>query len=158
MDSRDLIVLGLVGVGGWLAWRWYKRQPVANAQQTAPTSVAGLVSSSMWGDNARSTLFGGNVYTKRVFAPVPLRVPMLKLPAPTAPPSAVLARTALTFPQSLSRALSASFAPEPTTPANSARHFTSTGIIGLQGTQPSGDQPQPGDPSPMFIMGTRGIA
>ncbi len=159
MDSRDLIVLGLVGVGGWLAWRWYKRQPVTNAQQTAPDMQAGLNASSMTADAARTTVFGGGSLARRLLDPiVSFTTAPVGVAAPTAPIGVALKFGAPTYDRMQTRVLSAVLAPQVGAPSPSGTHYISTGIAAPLPTQPSGDQPSPGDPSPLMgVFLQRGI-
>lgn len=158
MDSRDWILLGLVGVGGYCAWRMWRGRPVVNAQMTVPSSTAGMVASSMTDSAARSTVFGGASLTKRIFGPVMVSKPLAaRLPAPTAPGTVVAARQAAHFQGELRKVTDATFAPVAVAPSGSAMHFVATGILGFEGTSPSGDGGQPGDPSPQQVVQTRGI-
>lgn len=158
MDSRDWILLGLVGVGGYCAWRMWKGRAVVNAQVTVPSSTAGLAASSMTDSAARSTVFGGASITKRIFGPVMVSKPLAsRLPSPTAPATVVSSRQASAFGPELAKVEAATFAPIAVAPSGSAMHFVATGILGFDGTAPSGDGPQPGDPSPQQVVQTRGI-
>lgn len=158
MDSRDWILLGLVGVGGYCAWRMWKGRPIVNSQVTAPSTTAGMAASSMTDSAARSTVFGGASITKRIFGPVMVSRPLAsRLPAATAPATTVAARQASSFGPELAKVEAATFAPVAVAPSGSAMHFVATGILGFEGTAPHGDGPQPGDPSPQQVLQTRGI-
>ncbi len=158
MDSRDLIVLGLVGVGGWLAYRWWKAQPIANAQNTAPDEPAGAAASSMTGSAARTTVFGG-MLARKLLDPIGFGTVRPKLPAPTGSAVAVVADQAPAYFKVQRQVSSAVLGPMPVAPSPNNFRFTSTGVMApISGTAPSGDQPSPGDPSPFTVMQTAGIA
>jgi hypothetical protein len=159
MDTGDALFLGVLGVGGFCAWRWYKRQPVPDAARIAPSSTAGAVASGMTDSGARTKLFGGGIISRRVLDPIrtPLS-PRAKMIAPTAPASSVVQAQTKALRAVQPSITNAIFAPDTTAPAGSVRHYVSTGVLGLQGTAPAGDGPQPGDPSPMTILQTRAIA
>lgn len=158
METGDVLLLGAVGVGGFLAWRWYKGLPVANAQKNAPRSVAGIQASSMTATAARTTLWGGPILSKRIFAPrLPVAPVSPKLPAPTAAPSAVLVPQAQKFEAAAAKVLAAVFAPIPTAPSSVDQRFVTTGVLQSPGTSPAGEGKIPGDPSNFTVLQTRGI-
>jgi hypothetical protein len=48
MDSKNILILGAVGVGGYLAYRWYTGQPVALVSgSTAPATPAAPAGASV---------------------------------------------------------------------------------------------------------------
>jgi hypothetical protein len=160
MDSRDLIVLGLVGVGGWLAWRWYTNRPVANAQ-SAPLmgsgSVAGLNTSSMTTSGASSTVYGGGFLNRRLLAPPVSPGAAPKLPAPTASAGAVARLQLSAFKPVEAIVSSAALSPTPTAPSPNNDRFTATGLVGSAGTMPAGELDPLGAPGKATILQTRGI-
>jgi len=154
MDSRDIIILGLVGVGGYFAWRWWTNRPIVDAQQTAPGTAPGNAASSMTDSAARTTVFGGAV-TQKLLAPIVSSAALSKKPLPTASAGTVANQQLKAYTPVQRQVVSAVLAPMPNAPSPNNLRYTSTGIVGVNGTQPKGDQPQPGDPS---VLQTRAFA
>jgi hypothetical protein len=157
MDSRDLIVLGLVGGGAWLAWRWWKRRPVSDAQHTSPDSAAGAAAASMTPDAARTTVFSAAVIGQKLLpmSSTSLSGRSSSLPAPTAPASATITREAAAYAPVQARVLNAVLAPAAFSPSSTGPRWVATGVLEPAGSAPTGDQPSPGDPSP--YLQTRGL-
>lgn len=154
MDSRDFIVLGLVGVGGWLAWRWYK-----NRTGKAPGTPSGDASSSMTDTGARTTVFGGGIMFQKLLSPTLIHRDATSdiRPRPTAPPIIPIQNQNRTFIPVRNQVVDAVLAPLPISPSPSGQRFVLTGITAPAGTSPDGDQPQPGDPGPETVIQTRTI-
>ncbi len=147
MDSRDVLILGLVGAGGYFAWRWWKNRPIQNAQQTAPSSNASAAASSMQGDAARTTTFGQSLVRRLLAAPISsINLQSARKPLATAPASS------LPLPVINQRVVGTLLAPMPNAPSPSGRFVSSTGRFGVLPTQPTGALPAPGDPSPAYIL------
>jgi len=154
MDSRDIIILGLVGVGGYLAYRWWTNRPIVDAQQTAPGTAVGNAASSMTDSAARTTVFGGAVVQK-LLQPIVSSAALNKKPLPTASAASVANAQLRAFKPVQTQVVSAVLAPAPVAPSPNNFRYTSVGILGVNATQPKGDQPQPGDPS---VLQTRAFA
>src|SRR6185503_19102941 len=97
MDSRDVIILALVGVGGYLLWCSWRKRPIVDAQNRAPSTTAGMIASDMTETAARTTNFGGPSISKRIFAPLLTVKQAPLLPSPTAPSTVVVRRQAAAF-------------------------------------------------------------
>ena len=156
MDSRDLIVLGLVGVGGYFAYRWWTGRPITNAENTAPNTVDGAAASSMTETAARTTVFGASKIQKLLGTFN--AVPAARLMSPTAPAGQLAAEQLAAFKGEQAKVSNAVLAPAPNAPSPNNFRYSSTGVLAPVGTQPDGEQPQPGDPSKFFIQQTRGFA
>lgn len=157
MDSRDIIVLGLVAGGGYLAWRWWKNRPIVDAQQTAAGAAAGNAASSMTESAARTTVFGGGILDRRLLAPPAPRSAQPKLPAPTASAAGVAKLQASAFKPVEAIVSAAVLGPTAAAPSPNNFRFSAVGLIGTTGTQNAGDLPPPGNPSPFTILQTRSV-
>lgn len=156
MDSRDLIIGGVVVVGGYFAWKWWKNRPITDAQQSAPSSAAGAAASAMTDSAARTTVFGPCL-VRRLLSPLTSFTgrPTTK-PAPTAGPGPVVAAEQSSFARTRATVLSATLAPMPVAPSPDNFIRSSVGILAPLGTAPRGDQPSPGSPG-TYVLQTRGI-
>lgn len=158
MDSRDIVVLGLLGVGGYLAWRWWTNRPIADAADTAPATVAGAAASSMTASAARTTVFGGGTLVKRLLGtPVPIMPSSPRL-SPTAPAAVLAGKMNANYAPVQREVGAAVLAPLPVAPSPNNLRWSATGLLAPVGTMPRGDQPQPGDPSPATILQTRSVS
>jgi hypothetical protein len=156
LDSRDLIVLGLVGLGGYVAYRWWIGRPVTDAATTAPQTIDGLSASSMTATAARTTVFGQS-FTQKLLSPF-ANAPRTRSLSPTAPAGVVAAEQQAAFQPVRAQVSAAVLAPMPVAPSPNNVRYSSTGLINPAGTQPDGDPPELGDPSRPFVLQTRGFA
>jgi len=150
MDSRDFLILGGLGLAGFFAWRWWKKQPVTDQAQQPSSDVTGAAASSMTPAAARSTVFGGGTFMKGLLSPPMLLKPKAPTPAPTQTGTVADWEMGTNGIQR-NFVLGAILGPLPVAPSpNNDRFSTPDGNQGALGTQPAGSPPQPGDPSPTF--------
>lgn len=157
MDSRDLIVLGLVGVGGWLAYRWWKNKPTANQAQQPKSQVAANAASSMTEAAARASVFGGATMVNRILPPSAVTwqgMPIARSTLGTAtPPPNTTHPDPDMVPDPIVRTMvmQAVLGPLPVAPSpNNNRFSDPNGAPAVGATAPVGSPPQPGDPAATF--------
>lgn len=155
MDSRDFIVIGALGVGGYFAWKWWKNRPIANAGATAAGTPAGNGASGMESSAARTTVFGGTRFFQRLLAPVSTASAAALRPTNNA--AAAVAREAAAFTDERTKVLNAMLAPAPAAPSPSAILLSGVGRVGTQPTMPSGELPAPGDPAEPYSFLRRSL-
>lgn len=153
MDTRDLLILGGIGVAAYFGWRWYNRNvQTAQGSPAAARELGNTAGASMTADAARTTVFGGGVSFRRLLSPPTVsKLPLL--PRPTDPPA-----PSPETPGLRAFVLRAVLGPQLVAPSPDAtRLVPSVGTSALEGTTPNGDQPNPGDPDVVFYS-RRGIA
>lgn len=161
MDSRDLLILGGLGVAGFFAWRWWKKVPAANQAQQPKNDVQGSAASQMTNGAARSTVFGGSILARNLF-----KLPEFPRPKPAATLPPYMTQSARadwemsTNPTQRGFVLNAILGPLPVAPSpNNNRYFSPDGGLTGDGDLPSGSPRDPGDPAPTFTnpFAMRGI-
>jgi hypothetical protein len=142
METGDLVTLGLVGGGAYLAWRFWQNYKTAGVPGT-PVADA---TSSMNASAAKSTVFGPNVLLNKLFPSVlPPRLPPVVPPETSPDVFAAVQRVAGA--KIRTQVFQAAASVTPTSPSPNA--FLVVPGIGLPAplpTQPSGSEVLPGLP------------
>lgn len=151
---RNLLLVGGLGVAAYIGYRWWTGRQIADAANTAPTTVAGGSASSMVDTAARTTIFGGGSVSKGLLGIIggarrPIGI------KPTAPATLAAVQSS-TWSGTRGMVMAAVLGAQPVAPSPSSQIVSSVGIVAPGKTAPTGDQPGPGSPPPPIIS-MRGI-
>lgn len=127
MDSRDVLILGGVGLAGYLGWRWWQRTQAAPRPSTDGAATSTMTRAAALATQAGATLLGG---LRSGTAPLAAGRP----PGFFSSSSYVLQSAA----KSASNALALNARPQPVAAAPNTNYFTVTGVQQPRGSVAGG--------------------